>query len=517
MVLLAAAICTKNGKPLMSRQFVEMSRSRVEGLLTAFPKLLSAEKSTNRQHTFIETESVRYVYQPIDQLYVFLITTKASNILEDLETLRLFSRVVPEYCQKADEKDVMDHVFELVFAFDEIVALGYRENVNLSQIRTYVDMDSHDERVYYQIKKSQEEEARKLAKDKARELAKAKQEAAKRGGARVPHTMFGGFGPAAAKSEPTAVVEERRDFDYQSPTAGANKKKRDTGKAMQLAAKSRDAELFDSLALEGHDGITNGQESESTIERSVDASAVHKENVHVKMEEKINVKQKHDGGLDNLEVLGAIMLRILDENYCQVMVKLGAIDVKGIQVQTHPNLDKKAFQSDGILMLKNQSRPFPLNTDAGVLKWRFHTNNEAMVPLAINCWPSDGRKGCDVNIEYTLENESLQLEDVCITVPLPQLSTAPVISECDGEYQYDRARQCLRWRLQLIDSSNKQGALEFTTASGSAANFFPVTVQFTSKTLFCPIKVDDVVIVDSGLSAKFSLETKLSTDVYEIM
>lgn len=71
-----------------------MTKSRIEGLLAAFPKLMSSGKAAQQQHTFVETESVRYVYQPLDKVYVLLITTRASNILEDLETLRLFARVV---------------------------------------------------------------------------------------------------------------------------------------------------------------------------------------------------------------------------------------------------------------------------------------------------------------------------------------------------------------------------------------------------------------------------------------
>ena len=68
---------------LVSRQYVEMNRIRVEGLLAAFPKLVG----TGKQHTYVETENVRYVYQPMEGLYLLLITNKQSNILQDLETL----------------------------------------------------------------------------------------------------------------------------------------------------------------------------------------------------------------------------------------------------------------------------------------------------------------------------------------------------------------------------------------------------------------------------------------------
>lgn len=39
-----------------------MSRIRIEGLLAAFPKLVGSGK----QHTYVETENVRYLYQPVE-------------------------------------------------------------------------------------------------------------------------------------------------------------------------------------------------------------------------------------------------------------------------------------------------------------------------------------------------------------------------------------------------------------------------------------------------------------------
>ena len=91
-------------------------------------------------------------------------------------------------------------------------------------------------------------------------------------------------------------------------------------------------------------------------------------------------------------------------------------DDKGIQLQTHPNVDKKAFAQHSVVGPKNPDKPFPVGQDIGVLKWRFQSQDEAHMPLSINCWPNDNG---EVNIEYELEQEAMQLEDVTISIPCP--------------------------------------------------------------------------------------------------
>lgn len=191
-----------------------MTKARIEGLLAAFPKLMS----TGKQHTFVETESVRYVYQPLEKLYMLLITTKASNILEDLETLRLFARVIPEYCKSMEELEIADNAFNLIFAFDEIVALGYRESVNLAQIRTFVEMDSHEEKVYQAVRLTQEREAKNKMREKAKELQRQRMEANKKGGIKAPGFSGGyGFTPSPTVGDSANFVPEPVKPAYTAP------------------------------------------------------------------------------------------------------------------------------------------------------------------------------------------------------------------------------------------------------------------------------------------------------------
>lgn len=510
MVLLTAAICTKNGKALLSRQFVEMSRSRIEGLLAAFPKLMNTEQ----QHTFVETESVRYVYQPLDKLFMLLITTKASNILEDLETLRLFSRVVPEYCKTLEENDVLENSFQLIFAFDEIVALGYRENVNLAQIRTFIEMDSHEERVIMAVRKTQELEAKEQMKRKAKELQAARISAGKGGRSYLPG--FGGSSNTSGGSMrtdvatpvigDTATPQETTKSTYSARPAGK-------GKAMKLGSKNKDIDIFvDKLREEGTEVVTN---TSKVTAKAPPTPTVPMSSVHTKLEEKIMLSAGRDGGVNNMEVRGMIMLRISDPDFTKIAISLENNDQRGFQMQTHPNVDKRLFNQNSIIGLKQGGKGFPLNNDIGVLKWRLQTKDEDLIPLTINCWPNENDGECEVTIEYELQLKDLELNDVTIYIPVPSGVGAPTVGEIDGDYSYDSKKNRLEWYLPVINTSNASGSLEFNI-SGQPDDFFPINVGFYSTKTMCDIQINEVRQSETKQPVKFSQERSLLIDKYEI-
>lgn len=75
---------------------------------------------------------------------------------------------------------------------------------------------------------------------------------------------------------------------------------------------------------------------------------------------------------------------------------------------------------------------------------------------------------------------------------------APVVGDCDGEYNYDSRKNTLQWNLPVIDSSNKSGSMEFSVG-GHPDDFFPVTVSFVSKKSYCDIQVSIFSFVKNDL------------------
>lgn len=173
MVVISAALLSKS-KTLLARQFIEITRLRIEGLLSAFLRLI---ESGNKDHTYIETDSIRYVYLPIESLYLVLVTNKHSNILEDLETLKLMQQIVQQCCESSvNEESVLTKAFDIVFAFDEAISFGYRESVTLAQIKAYTEMESHDEKLSLLVLQEKMKEERKRGQQIATRLDKERKE-----------------------------------------------------------------------------------------------------------------------------------------------------------------------------------------------------------------------------------------------------------------------------------------------------------------------------------------------------
>jgi len=388
-------------------------------------------------------------------------------------------------------------------------------------------MDSHEEKVYQAVRQSQEREAKQKMREKAKEFQRQRMEQAKRGGSmgsfgsKQGYGASDGFGSSGGISNTSAITTPSIDTSNSDIKPMAKPASKPISKnALKLGGKSKDVDTFvDQLKSEGEKitNLTPANTTASTVSKPKIASDVHLEGIHLKMEDKIVVRLGRDGGLQTFELSGLLTLRISDDKFGRIKVVLENNDTRGIQLQTHPNVDKELFKTKCCIGLKNPAKPFPLNTDVGVLKWRYQTQDESAIPLTINCWPSEnGDGGCDVNIEYELECQRLELQDVCINIPLP-MSIHPNVGECDGSYNFDARKHQLQWNLPIIDANNKAGSLEFSCASSIPSDFFPLQVSFVSKTPYADLKAKEVLAIDDEAPVKFSKESFLYVDKYEIV
>lgn len=512
-VVLSASVCTRQGKALVSRQFVEMNRLRVEGLLAAFPKLVGH----SQQHTYVETDSVRYVYQPLEnQMYLLLITTKASNIVEDLGTLRLLAKVVPDVAGGLMESAINDHAFELIFAFDEVLtAGGYKEEASLSQIRTNLLMDSHEEKIQDALKEAKEAQARAEMEAKAKSLQeqhlRAKFSGAPSGlDTRMQGISGGGRPSSAGIFDMNAQQEEQAHNAYsdnvyaprQPSTSVPDGPKVIAKSGMKLGGGGAKKPAFGGNALESmakEDNLFQGMASKTNAFSDLGTSvqpvaAAPTTPLTLVLEEKVTVNMNREGSVEAAEVKGTLSLTANTDAGAGAVVSVDK--PSGFTYATHPKVDKKVYEKDGLLALKG-GKDFPVGKTVGILRWSY--SGEDVAPLTINCWPEEEGSGViNVNIEMELTRKDLVLYDVNILLPLGT-TEAPTVSEVDGLYKHDPREGMLCWHFDQVDANNASGSMEFQISGHDTDAFFPVQVGFRSEKLLCPINV--LSVKNSGTGA----------------
>jgi hypothetical protein len=520
-VVLSASVISGQGKALVSRQFVEMNRLRVEGLLAAFPKLVGHAK----QHTYVETDSVRYVYQPLEnQLYLLLITTKASNIVEDLGTLRLLAKVVPDVAGGMQEHAINEHAFDLIFAFDEVLtAGGYKEEATLSSIRTNLLMDSHEEKIHNALQQSKEDAARAEMQKKAKglhdqKIANLRQTFVT---GQAPAGQLGGmegFGGGGMPSQ-AGFMDQFNSHEEQAkpvseqeynPYAALQNKTSAAPAAPKVLAKSgmklggmgggKKDSLMAAMAAEdnlfpvaGGAGVGSDLGFGTTVAPPAAAPSTP---LTLVLEEKISVNMNREGAVEACEVKGILNLTANTDVGAAAVIAVNKAQLPpAFNFATHPKVDKKAYESKGVLSLKG-GKGFPVGRSVGILRWSY--SNEDAAPISINCWPEDEGSGrINVSIEMELTRKDLVLHDVNILLPLGT-TDVPAIESIDGIYKHDPRAGMMCWHFDVVDANNSAGSLEFSIAGNNPDAFFPVQIGFRSETLLCPLVITGVTNASTG-------------------
>ena len=540
-VVLSASVCTRQGKALVSRQFVEMNRLRVEGLLAAFPKLVG-HTSSKIQHTFVETDSVRYVYQPLENhMYLLLITTKASNIVEDLGTLRLLAKVVPDVAGGLMEHAINEHAFDIIFAFDEVLtAGGYKdEGTSLPSIRTNLLMDSHEEKIFLALKESKESQAKETMRQQAktiqdRHLQQMRQNFVQGGTGAAPVGGMVGFGGGGHTNANNASIfdmnsqyeqQQQQQFNSTNPydnlyaSQQANTAVPDAPKVLAksgmklggaMAAGGKKDSLMAAMAAEDNlfpmsnvmgaakgGGAKPGVFDLGTAVAKTSAATMPSTPVSLVLEEKIGVSMNREGAVETCEVKGTLTFTAnTDAGVAAVVSVNKGLLPDSFNFATHPKVDKKAYEQKGLLSLKGD-KGFPVGRPVGILRWSY--TGEDAAPLTINCWPeNEGSGTIQVNIEMELTRSDVTLYDVNILLPLGT-TDAPVVNEIDGVYKHDPRNGMLCWHFDQVDSkTNNTASMEFSISGSDTNAFFPDQIGFRSETLLCPLQVLSITNATSG-------------------
>lgn len=515
MPIISAGIVTKQGKVILSRQFTDISRIRIEGLLSAFPRLLST--ANGKQSTFIETGSVRYVYQPVESLLLVLITTKTSNIVEDLATLRLMGRIIPEYVEGFDEAIITEKTFEILFAFDEIVVNGHRDNNTMEQVMTYLAMESHEEEVAKEEQRQRILAANKVAKERAAQIKAQKREMGYTGigsggvgsgsnvGSPYGDNNIGGNAFGSSHIVPTQALNTAIE-DQPAPA----RKVGGAGGGMTLGKAKKAVDTASKVLQETGAPAVSAPSATVAASSTSGVTSSSANGVHIKIDEKISATLHKDGGLENLDVRGDMSVTVADAELANIQVRLRNYN-QDFTFKTHTKIDKNKFLSDRLLALKDD-KPFPTLQQVEIVRWRLQ-DKRIKTPITLTCWPGQD----SATVEYELENTAMTLYNVSILIPIAAAGASVV--ECSvGEVNPNFDGKYLRWFIPKISAKeNSNASIEFELSNPVGdGSYFPIPINFQSDVSLAAVSVADVVNVVNSMPVPFTTETTLGTDGYVV-
>lgn len=285
---------------------------------------------------------------------------------------------------------------------------------------------------------------------------------------------------------------------------------------MSLLSGNKSKSLEDALVKEDKLApIIPSSSKSSAAEVSVVVAPAVTYPVMLSIVEKVSASISREGMIESFEIKGSLTLTATNEesSFCSVKLNQGVVDA--FAFNTHPKVNKALYDKSGILQLKAAGTGFPTARPLAIVKWTLQNSQEDLLPIKINCWPEEETRGkINVSIEYSLEH-MIPLHDVKIKIPLGTADPPSIVS-IDGNFRHFPNSAEMVWEIDLIDSSNASGSLEFNISQKNTDAFFPISVSFQSNQLFCDVEVAGVSSVNDSKSIQYGLEKSMSSEEYVI-
>lgn len=387
-----------------------------------------------------------------------------------------------------------------------IIYGGYKDNITITQLKTNLEMESHEEKLHNMIKSSKMESAKESAKEAARIIMDKKRlNNVNSGISSLDSSTYSNDNNNNISATSTTTVTTTtinnniNNSNISNPVAAPIK-----GMDIGIKLDNKNKSLFEALVKE--EKLTVLTKPINTINTNTNTDDLANKNsnniiqqpIMLSAVEKISATLTRDGDVSNVDIKGNLTLTAIDDNVacCGLQLALDRSSSK-FTFNTHPKVNKALFDKNSILIMKDTSKGFPSGRPVGILRWSNNQSSSDYIPLTVNCWPEEESKNIMlVTIDYSSLNK-YNLHDVKIIIPILSHDT-PNIKTVDGRYKFNKNNNELIWEIDLIDASNTSGNLEFTITEKDPNSFFPISISFSSQQMQCDIDVLSVKSIPVG-------------------
>ncbi|ORM41467.1 Coatomer subunit delta-1 [Babesia sp. Xinjiang] len=454
MAILSTGIASKK-RVLLSRQHREVKKAELETALSNFNRLVEKQSG---DHTFVETEDNRFVYQPVDEYYVFVMTSFDSNILRDIGVVKALAEIV----QSDASEGLQENLFELIFYMDELITDNKPEELTLDQIKEYILMDSQEEKKHNMIQTSKEKEEKERRKQIAAKLEKRKQ---------LDHNFTQIVSETSVYG--TLAADEPRAPSLMAGTSipsGMKLSIHRMSRYLSLDKRTQINNRSSPLGLDAmrHATVPKASRDEGSI-NILDAEAP----VVVQIVEVCSGSIHLEGG--------ELVMTVFEES-----ARLAALEFSAnpeMKLRFHPIIDKNRT-SKNVVELQNPQQEHKIGHSVSLVKWRHKTSDEHFFPITVSCWPNTNAGRTTVTVEILNSSDAL-LGKVNFQVLDSRYNQIVVNSNELGVVE--RNMDSLNWVVENFESQ-QTGRFEFTT-NGDLNSILPFTLLAKAATSAARIKI----------------------------